>query len=97
MLQVAALYEELEDPEQAIEWMLMLASIVPTDPNALAHLGDLFDREDDKSQAFQCVSPCCPPLLLLPPLLPLLPPLATAGCRCCPLPPLILLAAAGCR
>ncbi|XP_069747454.1 intraflagellar transport protein 88 homolog isoform X2 [Narcine bancroftii] len=46
-------YETLEDLPQAIEWLMQLISIAPTDPQALAKLGDLYDIEGDKSQAFQ--------------------------------------------
>lgn len=43
----------LEDPNQAIEWLMQLISIVPTDSQALAKLGELYDTEGDKTQAFQ--------------------------------------------
>lgn len=46
-------YETLEDLPQAIEWLMQLISVSPTDPQALAKLGDLYDSEGDKSQAFQ--------------------------------------------
>ncbi|MGH0135920.1 UNVERIFIED_CONTAM: hypothetical protein FKN15_061915 [Acipenser sinensis] len=46
-------YESLEDPNQAIEWLMQLISVAPTDPQALAKLGELYDNEGDKSQAFQ--------------------------------------------
>lgn len=46
-------YELLEDPMQAIEWLMQLLSVTPTDPHALAKLGELHDTEGDKSQAFQ--------------------------------------------
>ncbi|KAJ6662354.1 hypothetical protein lerEdw1_012518 [Lerista edwardsae] len=47
------LYELMEDPNQAIEWLMQLISVVPTDSHALAKLGELYDTEGDKSQAFQ--------------------------------------------
>lgn len=43
----------LEDPHQAIEWLMQLTSVTPTDAQVLAKLGDLYDNEGDKSQAFQ--------------------------------------------
>ncbi|RXN18129.1 intraflagellar transport 88 -like protein [Labeo rohita] len=46
-------YEMLEDPHQAIEWLMQLTSVTPTDAQVLAKLGDLYDNEGDKSQAFQ--------------------------------------------
>ncbi|XP_015234356.1 PREDICTED: intraflagellar transport protein 88 homolog isoform X1 [Cyprinodon variegatus] len=49
--QLADLYEMLEDPQQAIEWLMQ---VTPTDPHVLAKLGKLHDEEGDKSQAFQC-------------------------------------------
>ncbi|KTF83136.1 hypothetical protein cypCar_00036702 [Cyprinus carpio] len=55
MYQLANLfrYEMLEDPHQAIEWLMQLTSVTPTDAQVLAKLGDLYDNEGDKSQAFQ--------------------------------------------
>lgn len=46
-------YELMEDPNQAIEWLMQLISVVPTDSRALSKLGELYDSEGDKSQAFQ--------------------------------------------
>lgn len=46
-------YELLEDPQQAIEWLMQVISVIPTDPKILAKLGELHDAEGDKSQAFQ--------------------------------------------
>lgn len=43
----------MEDPHQAIEWLMQLISVVPTDSRALSKLGELYDSEGDKSQAFQ--------------------------------------------
>ncbi|TKS67688.1 Intraflagellar transport protein 88 -like protein [Collichthys lucidus] len=43
----------LEDPQQAIEWLMQVISVTPTDPQVLAKLGELYDGEGDKSQAFQ--------------------------------------------
>ncbi|KAA0715858.1 Intraflagellar transport protein 88 -like protein [Triplophysa tibetana] len=55
MYQLASLfrYEMLEDPHQAIEWLMQLTSVTPTDAQVLAKLGDLYDNEGDKTQAFQ--------------------------------------------
>ncbi|KAG7240394.1 hypothetical protein INR49_026965, partial [Caranx melampygus] len=53
MFQLAHLYELLEDPQQAIEWLMQVLSVTPTDPQVLAKLGELQDSEGDKSQAFQ--------------------------------------------
>ncbi|KAK2570829.1 Intraflagellar transport protein 88-like protein [Acropora cervicornis] len=46
-------YEMLDDKNQAIEWYMQLVSVVPTDPSVLSKLGELYDSEQDKSQAFQ--------------------------------------------
>ena len=43
----------LEDTPQATEWFMQLIGIVPTDPAILARLGELYDNEGDKSQAYQ--------------------------------------------
>ncbi|KAG8000882.1 Intraflagellar transport protein 88-like protein [Nibea albiflora] len=40
-------------PQQAIEWLMQVISVTPTDPQVLAKLGELHDGEGDKSQAFQ--------------------------------------------
>lgn len=48
-----SIYELLEDPQQAIEWLMQVISVTPTDPQTLAKLGELHDSEGDKSQAFQ--------------------------------------------
>ncbi|XP_056283557.1 intraflagellar transport protein 88 homolog [Pseudoliparis swirei] len=57
MYQLANLYptdrEMCDDPQQAIEWLLQVLSVTHTDPRALAKLGELYDGEGDKSQAFQ--------------------------------------------
>ena len=46
-------YELMEDPGQAVEWLMQLISVVPTDSRVLSKLGGLYDSEGDKSQAFQ--------------------------------------------
>ena len=43
----------MEDPNQAMEWLMQLITVVPTDFRALSKLGGLYDTEGDKSQAFQ--------------------------------------------
>lgn len=50
---IGFIYELLGDPQQAIEWLMQVISVTPTDPHALAKLGELYDSEGDKSQAFQ--------------------------------------------
>ena len=55
VFQVSHCYEKLGDIEQACTWFIKLVSLVPTDPDALAHLGHLFDVDGDKSSAFQYV------------------------------------------
>lgn len=44
-------YEQLGDRQQAIEWLMQVISVTPTDPHALAKLGKLYSDEGDKSQA----------------------------------------------
>lgn len=44
----------MEDTSQAIELYSQANNLAPTDPAILAKLGDLYDSEGDKSQAFQC-------------------------------------------
>lgn len=46
----------MEDPNQAIEWLLLLISVVPTDPHVLSKIGQLYDNEGDKHQAFHYYS-----------------------------------------
>ena len=55
IFQIAHCYELMDDIEQALEWFANLVSVAPTDPDALAHLGTLFDQDNDKSRAFQSV------------------------------------------
>lgn len=47
-------YESLEDSSQAIDLYTQAHNLAPTDPGILAKLGELYDKEGDKSQAFQC-------------------------------------------
>uniref|UniRef100_A0A674N3N4 Intraflagellar transport 88 homolog n=1 Tax=Takifugu rubripes TaxID=31033 RepID=A0A674N3N4_TAKRU len=52
MYQLANLYPSLlEDPQQAIQWLMHVISVSPTDCGVLAKLGQLFDDEGDESQA----------------------------------------------
>ena len=53
MFQIADIYEQLEDTTQATEWLLQLLGVVPTDASILNKLGEIYDNEGDKSQAFQ--------------------------------------------
>ncbi|CAG08235.1 unnamed protein product [Tetraodon nigroviridis] len=41
----------LEDPQRAIQWLMHIISVSPTDCSVLAKLGQLFDDEGDESQA----------------------------------------------
>ena len=38
---------------QAIEWYLQLLGLTPTDPVVLQRMGNIFDNEGDKQQAYQ--------------------------------------------
>jgi intraflagellar transport protein 88 len=42
--------------QQALEWLNILISVVPTDPSILGRLGRMFDTLGEKSQAFQYYS-----------------------------------------
>lgn len=44
----------MEDTAQAIELYSQANSLAPSDPAILAHLAAIYDREGDKTQAFQC-------------------------------------------
>eukprot|EP00665_Eupelagonemidae_sp_cell47_P001053 gene1053-1396_t len=50
--QLANLYDLLNQPDKSVEWFGRLISRVPTDPSALARLGNIYAREEDESQAF---------------------------------------------
>ncbi|KFO89878.1 Intraflagellar transport protein 88, partial [Buceros rhinoceros silvestris] len=56
LYQIANIHEIMEDPNQAIEWLLQLIGgligVVPTDPHILSKIGQLYDNEGDKPQAF---------------------------------------------
>ncbi|KAJ3218670.1 Intraflagellar transport protein 88 [Clydaea vesicula] len=41
---------------QAMEWFNILISVVPTDPEVLAKMGDMYVKENDVTQAFQSYS-----------------------------------------
>ena len=38
---------------------MQLVSLVPTDPGVLQRMGELYDAEDDRSQAFQYYYEVC--------------------------------------
>lgn len=46
-------YESIEDSAQALELYQQASSLVPSDPTILSKLGEIYDSEGDKSQAFQ--------------------------------------------
>jgi intraflagellar transport protein 88 len=48
-------YESIEDNAQALELYSQASSLVPSDPALLSKLGEIYDNEGDKSQAFQCI------------------------------------------
>ncbi|KAB7504104.1 Intraflagellar transport protein 88-like protein [Armadillidium nasatum] len=50
--QIAHIYQLIGDNDQASEY-LQLLGLVPTDPHILQRLGELFDAEGDKQQAYQ--------------------------------------------
>jgi len=50
--QIANLYEQGEDLENAIKWFNILITRVPTDPGILHRMGAIFQKQDDESQAF---------------------------------------------
>ncbi|RDD37238.1 Intraflagellar transport protein 88-like protein [Trichoplax sp. H2] len=53
LVQIAELYEVLDDFHQAIDWYTQVLTLAPTDASLLAKLGALYDSQGDKSQAFQ--------------------------------------------
>jgi intraflagellar transport protein 88 len=53
--QLASIYESIEDSAQALELYSQASSLVPNDPGLLLKLGELYDSEGDKSQAFQFI------------------------------------------
>lgn len=53
--QLASIYESIEDSAQALELYSQASSLVPNDPGILLKLGELYDSEGDKSQAFQFI------------------------------------------
>lgn len=49
-------YDQMDDPHQAIEWLMQVISVTPTDPHVLAKLGKLHNNEGEKSQALHYYS-----------------------------------------
>jgi len=62
-LEPTSSYELLDDPQQAMDWLMQLISVTPTDPQVLAKLGGLHDAEGDKPQALQYYSEVHTPAL----------------------------------
>ncbi|KAJ1343543.1 hypothetical protein BSLG_001924 [Batrachochytrium salamandrivorans] len=56
IFQIADIYDQQGNTQQAMEWFNILISVVPTDPTVLVKLGSMFERDGDKSQAFQYYS-----------------------------------------
>lgn len=50
--QIATLYETMGNYKAAIKYFNLLISKVPTDPGILAHLGQIYAKEEDDAQAF---------------------------------------------
>jgi intraflagellar transport protein 88 len=50
--QIANLYETMNDLHNAIKWFHILRTRVPSDPVVLARMGQIFNKQDDESQAF---------------------------------------------
>lgn len=48
-------YEYMEDSGQAIELYSQANSLAPTDPSILTKLSNIYESEQDKTQAFQCL------------------------------------------
>ena len=51
--QIANIYEMMAETDQATEWYLQFLGLVPTDPVVLQKVGNIFDAEGDKQQAYQ--------------------------------------------
>lgn len=45
----------MEDSGQAIELYSQANSLAPTDPSILTKLSNIYESEQDKTQAFQCL------------------------------------------
>ena len=50
--QIANLYDLLLNFRQSTKWFNILITRVPTDPHVLSRLGQIFNKDDDESQAF---------------------------------------------
>ena len=51
-MQIANLYEVTGNLRAATKWFNILVTRVPTDPGVLSRLGQIFNKDDDESQAF---------------------------------------------
>ena len=49
-------FDKMKNPKQALEWYSRLVPLVPTDPGVLAHIADLYQRNNDKAQALHYYS-----------------------------------------
>jgi len=49
---IADLYDTLGNAVEAIKWFNILITLVPSDPGILARLGAIYDKQDDRSQAY---------------------------------------------
>ncbi|KRZ31436.1 Intraflagellar transport protein 88 -like protein [Trichinella pseudospiralis] len=56
LVQIAEIYEEINDNVQAIEWYTQANSIAQTDPSILVKLGELYEKEGDRQAAFHFYS-----------------------------------------
>lgn len=56
IFQIADIHDKSGNLPLALEWYNILISVVPTDPGILARLGSMFERDGDRSQAFQYFS-----------------------------------------
>ncbi|EAR82438.2 tetratricopeptide repeat protein (macronuclear) [Tetrahymena thermophila SB210] len=54
--QMASIHELMGQTKQALKWYQVLLTKVPTDPNILARVGNIFAREDDETQALHYYS-----------------------------------------
>lgn len=49
-------FDRMGNVTQAMEWINILISVVPTDPGILAKAGELYSRDNDRTLAFQSFS-----------------------------------------
>merc|ERR1719230_1122419 len=52
IFQIAHLHEQQANLHAAVKWYNILITRVPSDPGVLSRLGQIFNREDDETQAF---------------------------------------------